>query len=532
MYDLLTDDLIGVRVSEGERRVNLPGLFALLARNSVDAYTGLRAHQEDPWHVFLVQLAASILARFPASPLPGDPGYWRDGLLDLADGRASAWSLLVEDVTLPAFLQHPWSSWEAEAQDYGARRRSGGWIWQPKARTPDELDVLLTSKNHDIKMSRVGPDAIEAWLYALLVYQTTSGYLGQGNYGIIRMNGGHGSRPIVSWCTSLHPARRFQEELAVLTRMREGVMAAYGYRSRGVVLTWLAPWNRSSHQYMLQELEPWFIEAARPVRLRQESDGALAALGATSKARQIGPKDPGNGDVGDPWIPVNLGNEKKGRAALTLTGQGFTPRRLTELIFEKGFELTPLQKPRAGSEPGWFVASALARAEGKTEGYHRITLPVPAKACLALFRPADRGRLAELAEKLLQDADIAGDALRAALAAFAEGGPDTDKASQSAVQQWVRRLESSFAARWKQRYFDCLWRGADEDHEAIQSHWRHELVSEAQSILERARAILPIPSNRTYRAAVRAADAFSGRLRRKGFLISEDSSKQEQESAL
>ncbi|MCV4860526.1 hypothetical protein OFB63_31235, partial [Escherichia coli] len=91
---------------EGERHVSLPTLYALLAQGAVDGYTGLRAHQADPWHVFLVQVAASIQARRPTEELPTDPAYWHDGLLDLADGQETAWSLVVEDVTKPAFLQH------------------------------------------------------------------------------------------------------------------------------------------------------------------------------------------------------------------------------------------------------------------------------------------------------------------------------------------------------------------------------------------------------------------------------------------
>lgn len=54
----------------------------------------------------------------PPDALPTDATYWREGLLDLADGIPEAWQLVVEDVTKPAFMQHPWRSWEAEAGDY------------------------------------------------------------------------------------------------------------------------------------------------------------------------------------------------------------------------------------------------------------------------------------------------------------------------------------------------------------------------------------------------------------------------------
>lgn len=342
MHDLLTDPLIGVCTPQGHQRLNLPELLAALSAGRVEGYTGLRAHQADPWHVFLVQLAASIQARCPTDRLPTDPGYWRDGLLDLAEGMETAWHLVVEDVAKPAFLQHPWKSWEAEAADYGITCRRGQIIYDPKAQTPDELDVLVTSKNHDVKMARMDAQAVEGWLYALLLLQTTSGFLGQGNYGILRMNGGFGSRAIVSWTRSLNPSERFRDETTEIQQLRAEVLRQFGYTSRGVVLTWLKCWDRSTHQFHMKELEPWFVEAARPVRLIKDDSGEILALGATSKARQIGPKSIENGDVGDPWTPLNVQDKKKVRSALTLSAEGFTPQRLTDLLFEQGIELTPL----------------------------------------------------------------------------------------------------------------------------------------------------------------------------------------------
>lgn len=519
MHDLLTDELIGVRTPESERHVSLPTLYALLAQGAVDGYTGLRAHQADPWHVFLVQVAASIQARRPTEELPTDPAYWHDGLLDLADGQETAWSLVVEDVTKPAFLQHPWSSWEAEAKDYGAEQKRGVWSYQPKASTPDELDVLITSKNHDVKMSRVDANEAQAWLYALLLYQTTSGFLGAGNYGIVRMNGGFASRPIVAWVRDLHPARRFADEVGALRSLRESTQAAYGFSARGTVLTWLTCWNREGHQHRLHDLEPWFIEATRPVRLYRTPDGAVIALGATSKARQIGPKNHESGDVGDPWIPLNTEDKKKGRSALTLPAAGFTPDRLTDLLFEQGFELTALQRPHPGNEPGWFVASVLVRGQGTTEGFHRVELPVPPKARMALFSAASRDTLAHFAQSLLTDASGVMAALRTALTVFAEGGPETADFDRDAVKRWVDRTRADFGKRWEASYFPTLWRAVDEDREAVRQGWQHALVQQARELLEEAHTRLPLPSNRRYRAITEAHRAFAGVLRKKGLSV-------------
>lgn len=290
MHDLLQDPLIGVRTAQGERRISLPELLALLSVDAIEGYTGLRAHQADPWHVFLVQLAASIQARRPTDDLPTDPAYWREGLLDLAEGIPEAWQLVVEDVTKPAFLQHPWKSWEEEAEDYGVKTSRGKTVFDAKATRPDELDVLITARNHDVKITRIDPHSVEAWLYALLLCQTCNGYNGAGNYGSVRMNGGYGSRCVVSWAHSTRVAGRFINEVGRVKKLRNTVRSLFNYQERGVVLTWLRTWDRSSHQCQLSELEPWFIEAVRPIRLCALNGGQIIALSATSKARQIGPK--------------------------------------------------------------------------------------------------------------------------------------------------------------------------------------------------------------------------------------------------
>lgn len=513
MHDLLTEPLMGVRTRDGERRLSLPELLAELSAGTVEGYTGLRAHQAAPWHVFLVQLAASIQSRRPTEALPTDAAYWRDGLLDLAHGQASAWQLIVEDVEQPAFLQHPWKSWAAEAKDYGVKQARGSAIYDAKANTPDELDVLVTSKNHDVKMARVDQNEIEAWLYALLTLQATTGYNGSGNYGVVRMNSGSGSRIFVAWAPSRHTSERFQHEVQMLKAMRAATIQSHGYAQRGVVLTWLTPWDRCDHQYYLDKLEPWFIEAPRAVRLVRLASGAILALGATREVRQIGPKSLENGDVGDPWIPINTGDKKKGRSALTLSADGFTPELLTRLLFEQDFELTPLQKPQPGSQTSWFIASCLVRGQGTTEGYHHLELPIPARARQALLTAPQRDRLAQLAQKLLSDAKDVQKAFDAALAVLCEGG--SEKADVKRVGNWLSGARQVFSRRWKDRFFPTLWRGAEEDSETVRSDWQQQLVNLAQELLEEATERMPLPANRSWRAITRAQGALRSALRKR-----------------
>jgi len=508
MHDLLCDPLIGVRTPTGERRVSLPDLLAALSAKRIEGYTGLRAHQADPWHVFLVQLAASIQARRPTHELPTDPAYWREGLLDLADGKASAWHLIWEDVTQPAFMQHPWKGREAEATDYGIKTVRGNAVYDAKATTPDELDVLVTARNHDLKMARISPADAEAWIFALVLLQTTSGFLGQGNYGIVRMNGGFASRSIISWTPSRQPSERFRHEVELVVGLRADTIRTHGYAERGVVLTWLTPWRRDGHQFTLDDLEPWFIEAPRALRLVRDVRGAIIVLGATSKARQIGPRTLESGDVGDPWTAINA----RGPSALTLSAEGFTPQRLTDLLFEQGFELTPLQKPRPGEGHGWFIASCLVRGQGTTKGFHRVELPVPSKVRRALGDAHGRDQLAKLAQALLTDAKDVQNPLATALAVLCEGGPE--KADFDRVKSWLEAARKDFIRRWEASYFPTLWRGADEHHDTVRSAWQQALVTIAQAVLDEATQWMPLPTGRTWRAVTQAQRTFIGLLRK------------------
>lgn len=509
MHNLLDDPLIDIDTPAGSASVSLPELLGGLIQGRVLGYHGLRAHQADPWHVFLVQIAASILARRPeidpAQP-PADASFWRAGLLDLADGVESAWHLVVDDVTLPAFMQHPLRE-AAELKDF-----------KPKALTPDELDILITSKNHDVKMARARADDPQAWLFALLSYQTMSGVLGSGNYGTIRMNGGYASRPIVGMARDLNPSLRFREELAQVTDMRANTLqSVLGYASRGVVLTWTRPWPRSDHQYALSDLEPWFIEAVRPLRLVR-GDNGLTALGSTSGARQIGPKELDNGDIADPWTPVNTADKKKGRSALTLGGQGWGPEKISDLLFEHDHALTDLQKPRPGQGALWFYGSVLVRGQGTTEGFHRFAIPVPAKIRGMMRQVDSKKRLAALAQEMIKDAKAIAKPLRTALLSLAEGGPESINFGNDALNAWIARSEEGFARQWRDHFFDALWRAADESHDDVIKHWRTELVERAAFALRQAEQTLPLPHNRQYRARVKAEGLLHALLEKNGLI--------------
>ena len=504
MHDLLHDPLISVRLPHGDTRLNLPELLAALARGEVLAYTRLRRHQTDPFHVFTVQLAASILARRGLAEPPDAPHFWRDGLLELAEGQASAWHLVEADPTKPAFMQSPCPT----VEDFAA--------YKPRATSPDELDVLVTAKDHDVKMARGAGQDVELWLAVLVSYQTLSGFLGAGNYGIVRMNGGFASRAMLFTVRDPTPGPRFLEELPIVLNARtEAIDAGFGYRDAGTVLTWLTPWNGQNHQLAMDQCEPFFIEAPRRLRLSISSHG-IQASAATSAKRQIG--GPDNGDCGDPWTALNVEDKKKGASALTVSGQGFTPKLLTDLIFQRGYRLTPLQQARPGTGATRFCASVLVRGQGKTDGFHAVEITIPERARFALLQPAQRDSLAQTAQEWLKDTANGAKCLRAALMALAEGGPAETDFGKDTIARWAETRQQDYVLAWQDDYFPSLWLAAEPDADLtrLRADWAGKLISLARRVLDMAEQTLPIPAARRLRARVRAEGLLENLFRKHG----------------
>ena len=141
-------------------------ILAALTRGEIDAFPALRPHQREPWHAFCVQVAAMALIRAGRNDLPPNSDAWRALLIGLTPDwpEGEAWNLIGEDWARPALLQPPLVV-PANRADY--RTLVG---------TPDALDMLVTSRNHDVKTARMADARDEDWLFALVTLQTTEGY--------------------------------------------------------------------------------------------------------------------------------------------------------------------------------------------------------------------------------------------------------------------------------------------------------------------------------------------------------------------
>jgi CRISPR system Cascade subunit CasA len=500
MHDLLVEPTFCVTMPDASRqKLTLPGVLAELARDDIVSFDHLRQHQEHAWYSFLVQLAAIALVEENILLDAADEGTWRERLLSLTanHGGHAPWCLVVEDLSLPAFMQPPVPEDNLDAFKECVDEPDAG-----------ALDLLVTSKSHDVKAPRVSRPSPDHWVFALVALQTMQGYSGKKNYGIVRMNGGYGSRP----CITLAPGRswgaRFRRDVGILLRSRSMIVDQLGYRERGgLALLWLIGWDGQTSLF-LQGLDPYFIEVCRRVRLLCEEHSFAARTAATSSARINAETLLGN--TGDPWTPVGVDGK-----ALSVSGKkGFAYQTTARLLFGRDFLASQTQRVEASDPPELeFLAWVLARGQGKTEGLHERWVPVPTSVRRRLTSEDARTGLGELAQQRIRAVEISQRGLlRPALCALLQGGAAKLKLDDDRAWPWVQRHDRAVDSR----FFPSLWRDLELEPGEAQVAWQRELIDMGREVLREAEGSVPLSAARRYRGLATAEGMFEG-LARKHF---------------
>lgn len=413
---------------------SLPGVLAAMVRGEVQGFPALRPHQRPAWHMFLVQLSVMALNAAGQDSLPQDEDGWRAALRALTPGFPddAPWHLIGANRSRPAFLQPA---------------DPGGLKWSDVA-TPDALDMLITSRNHDLKREIARNAAPQDWVFALVSLQTMEGFGGAGNYGIARMNGGSSSRVLLA----LAPARPGGTQIdpsAWWARDVTALLASRGGEGAGKTLIWQEAWPEG-RALDLQSLDPLFIEVCRRIRLAMQGD-RIGAQRSTSKAARIAGKD-AKGNTGDPWAPLHLDEGK----SLTLGERDWTHELLIDLLFSDPPKWAEpplaLRQVDEANGPMLLVAEAIGRGNSKTDGFKSRVIPVP----MAMVRVMLGTRPKAVAPGVLADIAAADMALRNGLALVAAGG-DREKVakphyarSQPAREALRRQADALF--------FPELWR--------------------------------------------------------------------------
>ena len=503
-YSLLDEPLIRVRLHPGgdPAAYTLPGLFVALAEDSVRDFPALRPHQRHPWHAFLVQLAAIALHHTGVSePFPTE-AQWREALLALTPEHpdGAAWCL-VSPPERPAFLQAP-----------VAEKTLAGW--KDDTPTPDRLDILITSKNHDLKQQRMWHSKVDDWIFALLSVQTAAPYGGSGNHRIARMNGGYSSRAGLGVDPSGKIGRRWLRDVEIALSTREQLCERFGYRcDGGIALLWLSPWDGSS-SYPMTALDPFFVEISRRIRLI-EVDVDIRALHTTTKTPRIekAESDARKGNTGDLWTPIEIADAK----ALTMKGSGFSYRLMTELLFGANYRKPAAQAPSlADNQEGMtIVARAIAGGNCTTNGYHERRVPFSPRVRRMLIR-RETDLLSQVASERVDAVGRIHRLLRGALETLFDNGKERNGRGElpDSLHEKAARFARPFEQGEDRRFFDGLNAEIEsEDREQTRLAWYLSMADQARAILIAAFDAGPRSGEQRYRARTAALGRLEAGLR-------------------
>jgi len=497
LFNLLIEPLIEYRQASPEIRIqaNLPQVLAALSRDEVRDFPSLRAHQRHPWHAFLCQLAAITLHRADTATPWTNETDWRAGLRALTDDHPddAPWCL-VSPPYLPALLQAP--------------TRGDLTTWKNISRTPDELDMLVTSKNHDLKASRAKDAEAQDWLFALVSLQTQEGFLGAGNYGISRMNGGFASRPGVGIAVGRYIGARWAADVSALMRNRESDADRFGLKQTGGhALLWLQPWD-GDLSLAFHSLDPHYIELCRRTRC-QVVGGRLQSVATGSSVARIDARAL-NGRTGDPWTPVDDAAGK----ALTLNGRGYDYKLVSELLFGGQYTGGCAQglSDRPTDQPLQLSMRGLVRGQGKTEGFHERMVPIAPKV-RRLLAEGQRSGLARIAKERVDAIAEVRKLLWSALVTLFNNGDPGRGASDSTKERasgFARTLEVAEDLRF---FEDLHLEIHAEDEVVARRDWLIGLAERGEAFLRDAFIAGPRSSMQRYRAQSAALSLWHGSLR-------------------
>ncbi len=493
-YNLLTEPIFTLDTPAGARdTASLPVVLDRLARGVALDFGALQAHQVQSWESLVIQLGALATVAHGGT-LPPDEDGWRAALRTLTDGKDEPWCLVVEDIKQAAFMQPP---------------MTGKDFRDPKKviEAADELDMLVTSKNHDVKISRATRARPEHWVFVLTNLQTSDGFAGRDNYGIARMNGGYGSRPSLGATPGLTLAARFRRDLSLWNDRRATLADDFGMRpTGGAALLWTLPWDSES-SLSVAELDPCFIELCRPVRLALQHD-RLVAWKSSTKVRRID-AEARKGELGDIWMPIKRGDE---RTAFTAGGNGFGYKVMAELLLGESYDRAAAMELQSGERGEMFVlARVLPRGQGKTQGLHERVVPIPEKVRGSIFSSGTpRMTLSRLARTRVELVGaVQSKVLHPALCALLQAAAPDQKLDlkDDRTQRWRRAHDERVDALFFERLWDDAEVAATDLNEADR-RWQRCVVDLAREVFREALEAVPLPSVRVYRARAIAERVF------------------------
>ncbi|WP_051384290.1 hypothetical protein [Nitratidesulfovibrio termitidis] len=515
--NLLTEAIISVFTTDGTSvRLTLPGVLAALQRDEVGSFAAVQPHQAHPWHAFLVQLGAMALEgeELPLAtpgradlPGPDTEAAWAARLRRLTPDHPddAPWTLAVDDLAKPAFLQPP------VPEDTWGKTTKIDYF-------PDDLDILISTKNHQIKSGKASKATLEHWMFALLSLQTMAGYSGPTWNGISKMFTGTGARPGVHILSRSTLGGQWARDVRIVLDNPDN-FRKHGLPFdpvHGLKLLWVAPWD-GKKSLELRELHPLFIEICRRIRLHHNAYGTLSSKSiGTEQVLRIQAKEQ-NGDMADPWTPVLKSNH----SAFNRT-PGY--RAVQAVLFpadtNKEQYAPALLQMRHPPDEGHDLAvrfRILIRGQGKTEGFHERTIPIPKAAEVFAFGPRtpDAARLCQAMVELASTAQ--NKVLKPALLRFMQAARERIEFKQPETaawaETWTRRLDQEVDLHFFPTLWECLPLLKEGEDAVVQAPWRERLRTLAMTVFTEATQALPVPLTMRPRAVALAEEQFQRAVR-------------------
>ena len=424
---------------------------------------------------------------------PVESGCWLSMLREItreAFPDDEPWCLVVGNMTKPAFLQPGVRSPE-KASDYNK-----------VIATPDEMDLPVGSKHHDVRDGNMRNATLEHWLFALVSRQTGGGYDGPRLYEVSRMNSGYGNRHGFSLTPSTRWGAHVSRDLRVLARQHHG-------QSVKDHLLWTRPWDGGKGESIpLHELEPLplYVEVSRRIRLAGTS--GFSGRRATSQSSRVHAKE-AKGMTGDPWTIIEA--EK----SVTVT-DGFGYRQIARYLDPEKYVLPPLARPVQevdGNDGMHLVARAIVRGQGGTDGYHERTIPMGRKATRMLGNTIGQNELYQAIEARLNIIREVQDILSHANKTYLQNGVSkgqTKKEHRDPIAKARQSLEQVIEVD----FWIHLQRELDsEDHDGERTAWCYEtLIPAAQRILLKFTQSGMCHRQDRYKATTQADGLFQSRI--------------------
>lgn len=417
--------------------------LAALSAGDVDHHPGLRAHQVDAWHILMVQIAVLAMESAGLERPPTEAGAWRDAVLSLTPAwpGGEPWMTIVDDVSVPAFLQPP---------------LPGGIKKDTLAESPDRIDTIGIGRNHDVKNGTLHGAHDDEWLFALVSAQTTNGSMGQGTQSVSRMNGGYASRVTLRLVPDGGASAAFLRDVRILLEDRRRNPEEWIRRRPEVVLWTMPPARDASESLNALDLDPLYVEYCRPIRLRRNGSSIEAERGNAINHRRV---ESVNGVTRCPWTPIVLGDEPK----------SFSPGDDCDWrTAQRMLDPARIRRPLLGrihdtdDRNGHLRLSGVKRSQGATERYDLMRLLLPRRTTPDQMD----AQMTTSAMMLASECDVAWRSLRIALMHLIQRAPERVRFDDANGSAWADQAAPDFG-RALNRRIECLDDPAVPDPEAV-----------------------------------------------------------------